>query len=53
MIKKQEILMQSYKDLLFIGSYDIFNIEVYGALSIHVIVHNSLTQNQNRLKFGI
>ncbi len=32
---------------------NIFNIEANGALAMHVIVHNSLTQNQNRLKFWI
>ena len=29
---------------------NIFNIEVNGALAINMIVHNSLTQNRNRLK---
>ncbi len=61
--KNQEILKQSCKDLLIwtklpivwliVGSDNIFNIEVNRALDIHVIVHNSLTQNQNRLKSWI
>ena len=52
--KKQAILKQSCKDLfiwtelpivwLIIGSDNIFNIEVNGALAMHVIVHNLLTQ---------
>ena len=37
----------------FIESDNIFNVEVNGALAIHIIVHSSLTQNQNRLKFWI
>ncbi len=59
--KKQEILKQSFKDLfiwtelpiiwLIIRSDSNFNIEVNGALEIHVIVHNLLTQNLNRLNF--
>ena len=61
--KKQEIQKQSSKDLfiwtllpilwLIIGLDNIFDIEVDGTLAICVIVHNSLTQNQNRLKFRI
>ncbi len=60
--KKQEILKQSCKDLFIcielpivwiIGSNNIFNIEVNGALLIHVIVHNSLMQKRNGLKFWI
>ena len=31
----------------------IFNIEVNGALAIHIILHNSPMQNRNRLKFWI
>ncbi len=38
---------------LIIRSDNIFNIEVNGALAIHVIVQNSLTQDRNRLKFWI
>ncbi len=34
-------------------SDNIYNVEVNGALSIQVIVHNSLTQNRNRLTFWI
>ncbi len=34
-------------------NYNIFNKEVNGAVAVHVIVHNSLTKNQNRLKFWI
>ncbi len=59
--KKQEILKQSCKDLfiwtelpivwIIIGSDNIFNIEVNGVLAMHVIVHNSLTENRNKLKF--
>ena len=55
--KKQEILKWSCKDLfimaklpikwLIIGSDNIFNIQVNGSFAIHIIVHNSLTQNQN------
>ena len=61
--KKQEILKQSCKDLfilvvpsilwLIIGPNNIFNIDVNGLFAIHIIVHNSLKQNQNRLKFWI
>ncbi len=38
---------------LIIGSDNIFNIFNKGALAMHVIAHNSLTQNRNRLKFWI
>ncbi len=61
--KKQEILKQSCKDLfiwtelsifwLIIGSDNIFNIDINGALAIHIIVQNSLTQDRKRLKFWI
>ena len=62
-IKKQEILKKSCKDLfiwteltiiwLIIGSDNVFKIEVNRALAIHVIVHNSQTQNWNRLKLDL
>ena len=62
--KKQEILKQSCKGLfimdrtaiffgLIIGSDNIFNMEVSGALAIYAIVHNLLTENRNMLKFWI
>ncbi len=61
--KKQQIPNQSCKDLfiwigqpivwLIIGSGKLFNKEVNGAFSIHVIVHTLLTQNRNRLKVWI
>ena len=35
---------------LIIRSNNIFNIKVNGALVIHIIMHNSLTQNWNRLQ---
>ena len=38
---------------LIIRSDNIFDIEVKKALAMHVIVHNLLTQNRNRLKFWI
>ena len=62
--KNQEILKHCCKNLiiwtnlpiawLIIGSDNIFNMEVNnGALAILMIVHNSLSQNWNRLKFWI
>ncbi len=59
--RKQEILNQSCKALfiltelviiwLIVGSDNFFNMEVNGALAIHVIAHNSLTQSRKRLNF--
>ncbi len=61
--KKQEILKHNCKGFfiwtklaivwVIIGSDNIFNTEVNGVLAIHFIVHNSLMQNQNKLKFWI
>ncbi len=58
--KKQEILKQSCKDLfiwtelpivwLIIGSDNIFNIDVNGALAIHILMQNSLMQNWKKAK---
>ncbi len=39
--------------LIFIGSDNIFNVEVNKALVTHVIVQNSLTKNRNGLKLWI
>ena len=58
---KQEILNQSCKELFIlaeltivsVGSDNIFNIEVNGGFAINMIVHNSLTQNKNRLTIWI
>ena len=36
-----------------VGSDNIYNIEVYGAFAVHINVHNSQTQNLNRLNFWI
>ncbi len=53
--KEEEILRQSYKDLFIlaelpIGSDKIFNIDLNGALKMHIIiVHNLLMQTWNRL----
>ena len=53
-------MRQSCKDLFILAelpiawlirSDNIFNIEVNGAFVINMIVHNSLKQIQNRLKF--
>ena len=59
----QKIVKQSCNDLLIlaelamlwliIGCDNIFTISVNGGICIDVIVHNSLTQNRNRLKFWI
>ena len=51
------LIIESCKDLFFLEltiaciRSDIFKIEVNGAFATHIIVHNSLTQNQNRLNF--
>ncbi len=59
--KNQEIMKQSYKDMfiwpelpvvwLIIGLIIILNIEVNGALAIHVIAHKSLTEIPKKLRF--